>query len=92
MIITFVVEAKYLENGITVRKEKGETRYVLNKTVNVHVVGQSPQVIKSEGVVFICSGPSIIGIPDTTRLAVDVDYSESEDFLANILEYTRSYK
>lgn len=90
-MITLVLEAADVAEGVVVRKVTGQQKFTLKKELIIHTKnadgGGKKQVIKAqEGCVFLCHDDDISAIPETTKLAVDLDGPEDAIlFLENLI-------
>ena len=90
-MITFVVPAWMIPDDTTVRKVTGETKYVLQRKVSIHRIGDT-RTITTQGMVFLMGQRSISGYTEDTLLAVDVSDTGSRQFLDTLLESVESHK
>lgn len=85
-MITFILDAARIPDGLHVRKVNGQNRYLLKRTLNIHMPDRKDtQKIESQGIVFLTNDEHINGYPDTTKFAVDVDDDDAQDFLSRVL-------
>jgi hypothetical protein len=69
-VITIIMQAKDLHDGMTVRKPTGEKEYQLKKTLPVYGLGQI-DIKVDPSIVFLVAQTGVNAIPDTTKLAMD---------------------
>lgn len=83
-MITLIVEANRIPNGTRVRKVSGQNTYIVNHSLKIYVPGDSRE-IKTDGIVYLTSENSINGIPNTTKLAIDIDEADAIEFIRGLI-------
>ena len=81
--VTLILPADEIPDGTTVRKPTGQVEYILKKSLDLHIPGDK-RTISVHGIVFLVADGSINGMPDTSRLAVDMELQDAIDLLQAI--------
>ncbi len=89
--LSITLEARMISDGSEVCRETGQKVYNLQRKIKLYndknVKNKMPDIISSEGVVFLVSDGAINCIPDTTKLKLLFeDEYEALEFLQHLTD------